>query len=540
MLQMDGGLAGRERDPAATGRVLAESGKRGIVLAPASTTRSALVVGGSIAGQLAAAALARHGFAVTILDRDRLPDVAAPRKGVPQSRHLHGLMVGGQRCLETLLPGIAASLIASGAEPLCWTEDVAVHTLAGWHRRFPSDLSSCFMSRDLLDRELRRAVSALPGVRTLQGHEAMALTGSKGIVTGVRCRLRGAQDNERILRADLVVDASGRESRAPDWLADLGFGPVRETVVDAFLGYATRLCRQPEGMNSDWRAMLVRSRTATTRAGAIFPIEGGRCLVTLAGFSRDYPPQDDDGFLEFVRAIGVPEFYDAVRAADPLAPAVGYRRTTNRWRRYHEARRWPEGFIAVGDAVCAFNPYYGQGMAVAAILLLAEEGAALEPVPLGGREVVAAQVLPGLAEEAGGAAGAVVDRLADPRVDDLDHRADQRTGGVVLAAVAAGVAHAADAGLVEVGELVLGLLAVETQRVDDLERVAERVAGAELVGDLGEDFADLVLDGVGVGGGLAELLQVGEEPEVDEGDEVIAALWSSLPSFLGAAQVCHR
>ena len=113
--------------------------------------------------------------------------------------------------------------------------------------------------------------------------------------------------------------------------------------------------------------MLVRSQAVSTRAGAIFPIEGGRCLVTLAGFECDYPPLDDTDFLEFVRSIGVPEFYEAVRAAEPVAPIFGYRRTTNRWRRYHEAQRWPEGFIALGDAVCAFNPYCGQGMSVAAM-----------------------------------------------------------------------------------------------------------------------------------------------------------------------------
>ena len=113
--------------------------------------------------------------------------------------------------------------------------------------------------------------------------------------------------------------------------------------------------------------MLVRSRASSTCAGAIFPTEGGRCLVTLAGFARDYPPQGDDGFLEFVEKMGVPEFYNAVRAAEPLTGAIGYRRTTNRWRHYHQAEQWPEGFIALGDAVCAFNRYYGQGLSVAAM-----------------------------------------------------------------------------------------------------------------------------------------------------------------------------
>ena len=125
--------------------------------------RTAVVVGGSIAGQLAAAVLARRGFDVAILDRDRLPDAAVPRKGLPQGRHLHALMVGGERSLDALLPDLTERLAAAGAERLTWTRDVAVHSLAGWHVRFPSDFVSCFMSRDLLDREVRRAVPRCPG-----------------------------------------------------------------------------------------------------------------------------------------------------------------------------------------------------------------------------------------------------------------------------------------------------------------------------------------------------------------------------------------
>jgi 2-polyprenyl-6-methoxyphenol hydroxylase-like FAD-dependent oxidoreductase len=89
--------------------------------------------------------------------------------------------------------------------------------------------------------------------------------------------------------------------------------------------------------------------------------------VTLGGFAGDYPPQDPAGFRAFAQSLGVLAFHAALEAAEPLGPPVGYRRTSNRWRDYHAMARWPAGFIALGDSVCAFNPYYGQGMAVAAL-----------------------------------------------------------------------------------------------------------------------------------------------------------------------------
>jgi 2-polyprenyl-6-methoxyphenol hydroxylase-like FAD-dependent oxidoreductase len=333
--------------------------------------KQALVIGGSMAGQLAAAALSRRGFDVTILDRDALPAEAEPRKGLPQGRHIHVLLVGGMRAMETLLPGITRQLIAAGAHLLDFARDVGVHSLAGWHDRHESGLESVFMSRDLIDQEVRRAVAALPGVRTLSGHEVTGLSGDNNVVFGVRCRRRGAEAEDSVFDADLVVDASGRDSKAPNWLAALGLGEVREQVVEPFLGYSTRLCRMPDNFEAPWKAMIVRSHAEITRGGGIVPIEGSRWLVTLAGFSKDYPPLEDTEFMEFARSIGVPEFAQAVAAAEPLSQAYGFRRTTNRWRRYDEMRHWPEGFVAIGDAVCAFNPYYGQGMSVAALSALA-------------------------------------------------------------------------------------------------------------------------------------------------------------------------
>jgi 2-polyprenyl-6-methoxyphenol hydroxylase-like FAD-dependent oxidoreductase len=332
--------------------------------------KQAVVIGGSMAGQLAAAALSQAGFQVTILDRDELPGKAAPRKGLPQGRHIHALLVGGQRAIEELLPGLSAQLVQSGAHVLDIVRDIAVHTLAGWYRRDGSGLQAYFMSRDLIDHEVRNAAAKLPGVRTLCSCEALGLLGDTTAVRGMRYRRRGEDGEEISVEADLVVDASGRDSKAPAWLASLGCGNVRESVVDAFLGYATRLYRVPDGFDPGWAAIIARSRDHLTRAGGIVPIEGGRWLATLAGFARDYPPHTGEGFVEFARSLGVTELARALEAAEPIGEPVGYRRTTNRWRRYDAMRDWPEGFVALGDSVCAFNPYYGQGMSTAALSAL--------------------------------------------------------------------------------------------------------------------------------------------------------------------------
>ena len=102
------------------------------------------------------------------------------------------------------------------------------------------------------------------------------------------------------------------------------------------------------------------------RLGAMFPIEGDRWIVTLQGAGGDTPPTDDAGFVGFARSLRSPILHDAIRFAEPLTPAVAFANTANRRRHFERLRRWPEGFVVVGDGVCAFNPIYGQGMAVAA------------------------------------------------------------------------------------------------------------------------------------------------------------------------------
>jgi len=188
-------------------------------------------------------------------------------------------------------------------------------------------------------------------------------------VTGVRARDRSrASLNEIEIAADLVLDASGRGSKAPQWLDGLGYTPPQETVVNAFPGYVTRIYRRPNGYRGGWKTLnIIPTPPDSPRGGVIIPLEGGRWQVALVGLGRDYPPTDEEGFLAFARSLPSPRLYEAIKNAEPLTPPYGYRRNENRLRHYERLPGYLEGFVALGDAVYTLNPVHAQGITAAAM-----------------------------------------------------------------------------------------------------------------------------------------------------------------------------
>jgi 2-polyprenyl-6-methoxyphenol hydroxylase-like FAD-dependent oxidoreductase len=327
----------------------------------------AIVIGGSMAGLLAARVLSEHFEQVTIIERDPLIDNTEPRKGVPQGRHVHALLAGGAAIVRAYFPDLFAALAQDGSVPV-GTADIRRYQLGMRVAAVPGPIKTLWQSRPFLEQHVRAALLARDNVHILDRCSVTRLRTSNDRITGVVLQHHSGQQREDELAASLVVDASGRGSRAPQWLASLGYGQVEETSVKIDVGYASRIYRCPDQLPTDWKVLIVLGAPPDNkRVGVIFPIQGGYWMVTLAGWLRDYPPDDNDGFLEHARSLARLDLYEAIKEAEPITPIVMYKYSANRWRHYERLSRRPEGFIVMGDAACAFSPVYGQGMSVAAI-----------------------------------------------------------------------------------------------------------------------------------------------------------------------------
>jgi 2-polyprenyl-6-methoxyphenol hydroxylase-like FAD-dependent oxidoreductase len=326
----------------------------------------AVVIGAGVAGLLAARVLGDRYDEVTIVERDRLPGDDQARRGVPQGAHAHALLARGQHLLEARFPGLTAELIADGATVGDVLGDVRMHLSGHRLRSAPTGLTAISVSRPFLEGHLRRRVTEMHTI-TIRDHcdvVGVSATADRRI-TGVRIVPRRDGSAEELLTCDAVVDASGRQSRMPAWLAHLDIGPPEETCVDVQLGYASRHYRLDRDALDGDIAVIYGMTAERPRGGGLAVLENGTGIATLAGLGDDRPPTDPERFNEFARSL--PEIHAVVEAAEPIDDPVPFRFPASTRRHYERHRHVPEGLASIGDGFCNLNPVYGQGMTLAAL-----------------------------------------------------------------------------------------------------------------------------------------------------------------------------
>ena len=331
---------------------------------------NALVIGGGMAGLLAARVLSDFFAEVLIVEKDDFPEQPANRPGTPQAFHPHRFTSRGKSITERFFPDYEADLLAMGAPSSLNKTAYNMNQYGSMEGLYPRN--DVKFSRAALEWVIRKRVQRIANVRFFSKHDVIGLTTNvdQTAVTGVQ--LREVEGNRlQILAADLVVDTSGRASKLSKWLTGMGYEVPKPDLLKVDLGYSTRRYKLPAHLThltDQWDVINIAGQPANGSYTGVFSfIENQVAEVLLYRPGGVYPPTNPDDFEQAIAMLPTPMIADMVRELEPITSPRGFRVPELYRYHYEQMKRWPSGLLVMGDAFCIYDPIFGQGMTVAAI-----------------------------------------------------------------------------------------------------------------------------------------------------------------------------
>lgn len=331
-------------------------------------SKKAVIVGSGIAGLISAKVASEYYQEVIVIERDSKPVDACPRKGVPQGHHIHVLLNKGEQILEEFFPGIRKALVSQGAVTRTLGKDVKWYLSGHWMPTFDEGFVTFFQTRPLLEKIIRDFVEKIDNIsfRYETKLEHYNFDENSGAVQSAAF-IDLATKTSFELSAELFLDATGRGSQLTKLIEKQGYSKIPESQVGVDFAYSSGMFEVSENTDKNDAAILIYPKAPEeTRAAAVIPVEGSKWMVTAAGYSGDHPPTSPDAFLEFLRTLSQPEIFNKLKDATILGSLKQFKFSAGTRKHYEKSNLVNKGLLAIGDAICSANPFFGQGIAVAA------------------------------------------------------------------------------------------------------------------------------------------------------------------------------